>query len=176
MEVTVFLSVLIGIFKNNFLRPHAFWAPSLPLYGHSRLRIFHGLTFFKTATFEESGRDGGHMATLVAICALAKVRRHRECWHCLKLLRECKDFHRWRQRWWTGALLRVHRLPPPPPLWRAAEPLTSRTSVPTRVLLGDLAVFDAASESAGLFFIWSVLNTREHENFTALRFPSPSRG
>jgi hypothetical protein len=47
---------------NNYLRPH--FAPSRPFYGYLRLRIFHGQSFFKTATFEERGRDDGHLATL----------------------------------------------------------------------------------------------------------------
>jgi hypothetical protein len=41
-----------------------FLGPSRPLYGQSRLWIFHGHQIFKTATFEESGRDDGHLATL----------------------------------------------------------------------------------------------------------------
>jgi hypothetical protein len=49
-------------FMNTFLRP--FLAPSRPLCGHLWLQIFRGQYFSKTATFEESGRNGGHLATL----------------------------------------------------------------------------------------------------------------
>ena len=38
---------------------------SRPLYGHSQPLIFHGHLTFSTATFEQSGRGHGHLATLV---------------------------------------------------------------------------------------------------------------
>jgi hypothetical protein len=60
-----FLSVWLKIYR-IILYGHiwVFLGPSRPLYGHSRLRGFHGHQFFKTATFEESGRDDGHLATM----------------------------------------------------------------------------------------------------------------
>jgi hypothetical protein len=60
-----FLSVCLEIYRIIFYgHIGVFLGPSRPLYGHSRLQIFYGHQFFKTATFEESGRDDSHLATL----------------------------------------------------------------------------------------------------------------
>jgi hypothetical protein len=49
------------------------------LHGNSRLQIFHGHKFFKTATFTESSHDYSHLATLLWQHVLRSA-------HCTRLL------------------------------------------------------------------------------------------
>jgi len=58
----------INIFHSHI---SAFFSLSRPFCGQSRLQIFHGHPRFKTATFLESGRDHGHLASL---CSRQKIR------------------------------------------------------------------------------------------------------
>ena len=73
---------LYNIFCGHFW---AFQTSSRPLYGHSRPLNFHGHPTFFMATFEQSGRGHGHLATLDE-SPLKFLRRT-----CVKNLNKIKD-------------------------------------------------------------------------------------